>query len=167
MPKQNELDQVYIRMANMWGSLSKARRKKVGCLIVKDGGIISDGYNGTPSGFNNECEILESPSSSGGWDVDSLLSADNFNINKIITKPEVLHAETNAITKLAKSTQSSLGATMYITISPCVDCAKLIIQAGIERVVYKEVYRDLLGVELLEKAFIEVSALNYNYENKI
>ena len=131
-------------MASFWADLSKAKRKKVGCLIVKDGAIISDGYNGTPSGFNNDCEY-EDPKSFDG---------------DLITKPEVLHAESNAITKLAKSTQSSDGATMYITISPCVDCAKLIIQSGIKRVVYGEVYRNEDGINLLNKANIETKKYN-------
>jgi len=141
MPKQEDLDSAYLDMAEIWARLSKARRKQVGCLIVKNGAIISDGYNGTPRGFDNNCEI-EDPKS--------------FEHN-LITKPEVLHAESNAITKLAKSTQSSDGATMYITISPCVDCAKLIIQSGIKRVVYGELYRNEDGINLLRKAKINVS----------
>ena len=136
MPTQNNLDLTYIKMASIWAELSKAKRKKVGCLIVKDGAIIYDGYNGTPSGFDNTCEHTNS-----------------FN-GDLITKPEVLHAESNAITKLAKSTQSSNGSTMYITISPCVDCAKLIIQSGIKRVVYGKLYRDDEGIKLLNKANI-------------
>ena len=119
MPSQNQLDATYLKMAEVWSSLSKAKRKKVGCLIVKDGAIISDGYNGTPRGFDNNCEIM----------------VDEHDPSALITKPEVLHAESNAVTKLAKSTQSSDGATMYITISPCVECAKLIIQSGIKRVI--------------------------------
>jgi dCMP deaminase len=137
MPNKETLDSVYIQMANNWASLSKAERKKVGCLIVKDGMIISDGYNGTPSGFDNKCEDI-----------------DYF--NQLITRKEVLHAESNAITKLAKSTQSSKGATMYITASPCQDCAKLIIQAGISRVVYGDFYKNNLGIDLLKKAGIIV-----------
>lgn len=140
MPRQEDLDEAYLNMAEIWARLSKARRKQVGCLIVKDGAIISDGYNGTPRGFNNNCEI-EDPKSLRG---------------NLITKPEVLHAESNAITKLAKSTQSSDGATMYITISPCIDCAKLIIQSGIERVVYGKLYRNKDGINLLKKAGINV-----------
>jgi dCMP deaminase len=127
----------------MWSSLSRARRKKVGCLIVKEGTIIADGFNGTPTGFDNNCEIVDLKSATG----------------TLVTKPEVLHAETNAITKLAKSTQSSLGSTMYITISPCIDCAKLIIQSGIARVVYGELYRSSAGVNLLEDAQIVVNLL--------
>jgi dCMP deaminase len=141
MPRQEDLDSAYLDMAEIWARLSKARRKQVGCLIVKNGAIISDGYNGTPRGFDNNCEI-EDPKS--------------FEHN-LITKPEVLHAESNAITKLAKSTQSSDGATMYITISPCIDCAKLIIQSGIERVVYGELYINEDGINLLRKAGINVS----------
>ena len=140
MPSQIKLDKTYLDMAQVWSQLSKANRKKVGCLIVKNGSIISDGYNGTPSGFNNECEYNPDPNI----------------FHKIITKPEVLHAESNAITKLAKSTQSSEGATMYITIAPCLDCAKLIIQSGIKRVVYKDNYKNLDGVNLLKKAQIKI-----------
>lgn len=137
MPLQSSLDQTYIKMAQQWAQLSKANKKKVGCLIVKDGSIISDGYNGTPSGFDNQCE-----------DVDYF--------NQMVTREEVLHAESNAITKLAKSTQSSSGSTMYITASPCVDCAKLIIQSDIARVVYGEFYKNNFGIELLKKAGIIV-----------
>ena len=137
MASQKDLDSAYMDMAQRWGLLSTARRKKVGCLIVKGGTIISDGYNGTPKGFDNNCET------EGLGDT-------------LYTKPEVLHAESNAITKLAKSTQSSDGATMYITISPCVDCSKLIIQSGISRVVYGELYRDDEGIKLLKKANIQV-----------
>ena len=137
MPQQHDLDRTYLQMAEIWGDLSKAVRKKVGCLIVKEGAIVSDGYNGTPSGFNNNCETKG-------------LGATLY------TKPEVLHAESNAITKLAKSTQSSDGATMYITISPCMECSKLIIQSGIKRVVYKAFYKNDEGIKLLKKANIEV-----------
>ncbi len=139
MASQTELDHTYLRMAETWATLSKAQRKKVGCLIVKDGCIISDGFNGTPSGFDNSCEHRE----------------ELF----LVTKPEVLHAESNAITKLAKSTQSSIGATMYITINPCVECAKLIIQSGIKRVVYKNFYKDYHGVSLLEKSRIKIEKI--------
>lgn len=116
--KQLELDKRYIRMASIWAENSYCQRRKVGALIVKDKMIISDGYNGTPSGFENVCE-------------------DENNL----TKPYVLHAEANAITKIARSNNSSDGATMYVTASPCIECAKLIIQAGIKRVVYSEHYR--------------------------
>ncbi len=141
MASQSKLDEAYLNMSQVWAQLSKAVRQKVGCLIVKDGSIISDGYNGTPKGFDNVCEI----------EYDGNLT----------TKDEVLHAESNAITKLAKSTQSSSGATMYITISPCVDCAKLIIQSGISRVVYKNFYRSDEGIKLLKQAKIKVEQYEY------
>ena len=120
-------------MARVWATNSYCKRRQVGALIVKDRMIISDGYNGTPSGFENECEDEDNRS-----------------------KPYVLHAEANAITKVAKSNNSSEGATLYITASPCMDCAKLIIQAGIIRVVYADEYRIVDGIELLEKAGIEI-----------
>ena len=144
MADQNELDKTYLSMAQTWSKLSKAVRKKVGCLIVKDGAIISDGYNGTPKGFDNNCEFLPR----------------NPLDTELITKPEVLHAESNAITKLAKSTQSSAGATMYITISPCVECAKLIIQSEISRVVYGKLYKNEDGLNLLRQAKIKIIELN-------
>jgi len=136
MPNQLDLDITYLKMARVWGNLSKAKRKKVGCLIVKDGQIISDGYNGTPAGYSNECEFVN----------------ENFvprASNKLETKPEVLHAESNALMKLAKSTNSSKNSTIYLTMSPCFECAKLIIQAGVVRVVYSETYRNLEGVGFL------------------
>ena len=131
--KQSDWDKRYIRMACIWSENSYCQRRKVGALIVKDKMIISDGYNGTPSGFENVCE-------------------DDNNV----TKPYVLHAEANAITKIARSNNSSDGATMYVTASPCIECAKLIIQAGIKRVVYSEHYRLEDGIELLKRAGIEV-----------
>ena len=131
--KQQQFDLRYIQMARIWATNSYCKRRQVGALIVKDRMIISDGYNGTPSGFENECEDESGQS-----------------------KPYVLHAEANAITKVAKSNNSSQGATLYITDSPCMDCAKLIIQAGIERVVYGDEYRLTDGVKLLEKAGIEI-----------
>ena len=131
--KQAALDKRYIRMANIWAENSYCQRRQVGALIVKDKMIISDGYNGTPSGFENICE-------------------DETNQ----TKPYVLHAEANAITKIARSNNSSEGATMYVTASPCIECAKLIIQAGIKRVIYSEKYRLEDGIELLKRANIEV-----------
>ena len=139
MPKQLDLDKTYINMAKSWSNLSHAIRNKVGCLIVKNGTIISDGYNGTPRGFSNDCEVEKD--------------------KELVTKPEVLHAESNAITKLAKSTQSSSGSTLYTTASPCVECSKLIIQADISRVVYDELYRDDEGICLLKKAGIIVEQL--------
>lgn len=139
--KQHLLDNRYIRMATIWAENSYCVRRKVGALIVKDKMIISDGYNGTPSGFENVCE-----------------DEDN------ITKPYVLHAEANAITKVACSHNSSLGATMYVTTSPCIECAKLIIQAGIKRVVYSCQYHSLDGTDLLERAGIEVVFLDINQQ---
>lgn len=133
MKKQERFDKAYLRIANEWGKLSRCKRKKVGAIIVKDRMIISDGYNGTPSGFENECE-----------DCDG------------ITKWYVLHAEANAILKVASSTQSCKGATLYITLSPCRECSKLIHQAGIVRVVYQKAYKDYSGIRFLEKAGVEV-----------
>ena len=135
--KQYALDLRYLRMARIWAENSYCKRRQVGALVGKDKMIISDGYNGTPSGFENICE-------------------DDNNA----TKPYVLHAEANAITKLARSENNSDGATIYITASPCIECAKLIIQAGIKRVVYGEQYRLEDGIRLLEKAGIEVIYLN-------
>ena len=131
--KQYLLDQRYLKMAAIWAQNSYCKRRQVGALLVKDQMIISDGYNGTPSGFENNCEDEN---------------------NK--TKPYVLHAEANAITKVAKSGNSSEGATMYVTSSPCMECAKLIIQAGIKRVVFTDSYRLEDGIELLRRAKIEV-----------
>ena len=134
--KQQILDQRYLKMADIWAQNSYCKRRKVGALLVKDKMIISDGYNGTPSGFENECE-----------DED----------NK--TKTYVLHAEANAITKVAKSGNSSLGATLYVTSSPCIECSKLIIQAGIKRVVFTENYRLEDGINLLKRANIDVEQI--------
>ena len=133
MDKQTKFDQRYLEMARIWAKNSYCTRRQVGALVVKNNMIISDGYNGTPSGFENVCED------------------DNG-----ITKPYVLHAEANAITKLARSNNNSDGATIYITASPCIECAKLSIQSGIKRVVYGEKYRLMDGIELLERAGIEV-----------
>ena len=133
MNKQLLLDKRYMRMARIWAENSYCERRKVGALLVKNKMIISDGYNGTPSGFENNCE-------------------DENNTSK----PYVLHAEANAITKIARSHNSSDGATLYVTASPCMECSKLIIQAGIKRVVYGEMYRIMDGVELLQRAGIEV-----------
>lgn len=131
--KQYEVDKRYLRMALVWAENSYCVRRKVGALIVKDQMIISDGYNGTPSGFENVCE-------------------DENNV----TKPYVLHAEANAITKVAASSNSSKGATIYVTSAPCIECAKLIIQSGIRRVVYSEKYRVEDGCQLLQRAGISV-----------
>ena len=130
--KQDTIDRRYLRMARIWAENSYCKRRKVGAIIVKNSMIISDGFNGTPSGFENICEDEAG-----------------------ITKPYVLHAEANAITKVARSNNSSDGATLYITASPCMECAKLIIQAGIVRVVFNEVYRITDGIELLRRAGVE------------
>lgn len=137
--KKLKLDERYLRMAAIWAENSYCQRRKVGALIVRDKMIISDGYNGTPSGFENVCE-------------------DENNI----TKPYVLHAEANAITKVARSNNSSEGATLYVTSSPCIECAKLIIQAGIKRVVYSETYRIEDGINLLKRAKIDVEFVELN-----
>ncbi len=130
--KQLIVDKRYLRMTAIWAENSYCERRKVGALLVKDNAIISDGYNGTPAGFENVCE-----------DADG------------ITKPYVLHAEANAITKVARSNNSSQGSTLYITASPCMECAKLIIQAGIVRVVFHELYRITTGIDLLKRAGVE------------
>lgn len=132
--KQRKYDTAYLRMATEWGKLSYCKRKQVGAIIVKDRMIISDGYNGTPTGFENSCEDDE------GY-----------------TKWYVLHAEANAISKVASSTQSCEGSTLYITLSPCKECSKLIHQSGIKRVVYQKAYKDDSGIQFLEKAGVLVS----------
>ena len=134
--KQRLLDLRYLRMAAIWAENSYCQRRKVGALVVKDKMIISDGYNGTPSGFENVCEDAHG-----------------------VTHPYVLHAEANAITKLARSGNNSDQATLYVTASPCIECAKLIIQAGIRRVVYAEQYRLTDGIDLLRRAGVEVEHL--------
>lgn len=161
--KQFEKDCRYLRMARVWAENSYAIRLKVGALIVsKEGNIISDGYNGTPSGFENVCEVASDkqyepfPHLSDELKRDCLKKQLALGNIKLITKPYVLHAEANAITKLARSTQSSNGATLYVTDMPCIECSKLIIQAGIRRVVYERPYRIEDGVKLLERAGIEV-----------
>lgn len=136
MSKKNKYDKAYLRIAKEWSKLSYCKRKQVGAIIVRDRMIISDGYNGTPSGFENCCE-----------DEDGL------------TKWYVLHAEANAISKVARSTQSCEGATLYITLSPCKDCSKLIHQSGIKRVVYHEEYKDCSGIDFLRKAGVEVDLI--------
>lgn len=139
--KQLKYDKAYLKMAREWGKLSYCKRKQVGALIVKERMIISDGFNGTPSGFDNCCE-----------DGDGK------------TKWEVLHAEANAILKVAASTQSTEGATLYITLSPCKDCSKLIHQSGIKRVVYANAYKDSSGISFLEKAGVVVNHIPYDDE---
>jgi dCMP deaminase len=135
--KDKKFDKSYLKMAHIWAQNSYCERRKVGALIVKNRMIISDGYNGTPAGFENICEDENGS-----------------------TKPYVLHAEANAITKVAKSGNSSEGATLYVTDSPCIECAKLIIQSGIKRVVYHRKYRITDGLDLLKRAGVEVEELN-------
>ena len=132
----NKFDDKYMEMASVWATNSYCKRRQVGALLVKDRMIISDGYNGTPSGFENICEDENG-----------------------VTKPYVLHAEANAISKIAKSGNSALDATLYVTASPCLECAKLIIQSGIRRVVYRDEYRLTDGIDLLRRAGIEVEKL--------
>ncbi len=139
LDKQYVLDERYLRMASIWAENSYCRRRQVGAIIVKENMIISDGFNGTPSGFENVCE-----DESG------------------MTKSYVLHAEANAITKVARSSNSSDGATLYVTTSPCIECSKLIIQAGIKRVVYNELYRMHDGLDLLERAGVECVRIDMN-----
>lgn len=142
-PEKNKvLDSRYLRMARIWSENSYCRRRKVGALIVKDKMIISDGYNGTPSGFPNVCEDGED-----------------------VTFPYVLHAEANAVTKVARSNNSSEGSTLYVTASPCMECAKLIIQSGIRKVVFSELYRITDGIDLLQRAGIEVVHLPLDDED--
>ncbi len=143
LSKQELLDRRYMRMARIWAENSYCQRRKVGALLVKNQMIISDGYNGTPSGFENCCE-------------------DENNVSKAY----VLHAEANAITKVARSGNSSDGATLYVTASPCIECAKLIIQSGIRRVVYGEEYRIMDGVNLLRRAGVEVEFIDLDAENE-
>ena len=137
----NKFDDKYLRMARIWASNSYCKRRQVGALIVKDNMIIYDGYNGTPAGFENVCEDENG-----------------------VTKPYVLHAEANAITKVARSGNSAEGATLYVTASPCMECSKLIIQSGISRVVYSEAYRLDDGIKLLERAGVEVEKIDVSDE---
>lgn len=141
--KQRQFDKHYLEMAQVWAKNSYCKRKQVGALIVKDRMIISDGYNGTPEGFENECED------------------EHFE-----TKPYVLHAEANAITKVAKSGNNSCGATLYVTTSPCIECAKLIIQSGIKRVVYLNEYSKKDGIHLLQRAGVEIVHFKFDESEK-
>tara|TARA_B100001996_G_scaffold380943_1_gene369393 strand:- start:137 stop:568 length:432 start_codon:yes stop_codon:yes gene_type:complete len=143
LDKAKKYDIAYLKMAETWGKLSYCKRRQVGAIIVKNRMIISDGYNGTPTGFENVCE-----------------DEDNY------TKWYVLHAEANAILKVASSTQSCDGATLYVTLSPCRECSKLIHQSGISRVVYSEAYKDLSGVEFLKKAGVTVNQISLKQLNK-
>lgn len=139
--KQLRYDKAYLRMATTWSELSHCRRKQVGALIVKDGMIISDGYNGTPSGFDNCCEDINGE-----------------------THWYVLHAEANAILKVAKSTHNCQDATLYMTLSPCKDCSKLVIQSGIKRIVFIQAYKDQSGVEKLKEAGVEIVQIEDPFE---
>ncbi len=141
--KQLRYDKAYLRMAKTWSELSFCERKKVGAIIVKDGMIISDGFNGTPTGFDNCCEDEEG------------------NTNWF-----VLHAEANAILKVAKSTQDCKGSTLYLTLSPCKDCSKLVVQAGIERVVFIDEYKDTRGIDFLEEAGVKIDHINNPFESE-
>lgn len=134
--KQERYDRAYLKMATEWAKLSHCQRKQVGALIVREGMIISDGYNGTPSGFENHCE------DEAGY-----------------TKWYVLHAEANAITKVARSTNNATGSTLYLTLSPCRECSKLIHQAGIKRLVYKDAYKDTTGIDFLKEAGVAITHL--------
>jgi len=138
--KSLSMDMIYLRMAKTWGENSYSKRMQVGCLMVKDKSIISDGYNGSPSGFPNVCED-----------------------ESMVTLPYVLHAEANAITKLAKSTQSSEGATLYVTLSPCFECSKLIIQSGIKRLVFSDLYRKTDSIPFLLEAGVEIIRIKNPY----
>ena len=165
--KAFELDKRYLRMARIWSENSYAIRRKVGALVVKDRMIISDGYNGTPSGFENVCEDVEC-----SWlykcfkaampidEVKSVEHCKDCTYSKLVTKPYVLHAEANAISKLAKSLNNSEGATLYVTDEPCLECSKMIIQAGIKRVVFWRDYHSHDGVQLLLKAGIKIDQIS-------
>lgn len=165
--KQNKYDQLYMRIAFEVANMSYAKRSKVGAVIVRDGCILSMGWNGMPYGWNNVCEhtnpIKCQHCSKSGLDIKlctnnncGYSSFEDTELFELKTKKEVLHAEANAITKLAKSTEHSMGATLYTTYSPCIECTKLILQSGISQVVYLKEYRDDYGKEMLEKANIQI-----------
>jgi dCMP deaminase len=159
------IELTYMQTAYQFAKLSYAKRRKVGCVIVKDKQLISFGYNGMPHGFDNQCEEIETiyyenPDTALELIEDHGYSCDSGCCTRDRTRREVLHAESNAIMKVAKSTMSCEGAELYTTTCPCFDCSKLIIQAGISKVYYSEEYRDMSGVELLKKANIEVEYLN-------
>jgi dCMP deaminase len=141
--KQKRYDKAYLRMAHTWAELSHCSRKKVGAIIVKDGMIISDGYNGTPAGFDNCCENTDGE-----------------------THWYVLHAEANAILKVAKSTNNCINSTLYLTLSPCKDCSKLILQAGIKRVVFMNIYKDSTGVDFLKNAGLEITQIENPFDER-
>jgi len=168
---------LYMDWADRTAQLSHAKRLQVGAVIVKDDSVISYGYNGMPAGWDNDCENIEW-CSAGGWlsaeEIEedwpyegTYLDADGNEMQgryRLKTKPEVLHAESNSLAKLAKSNNSGMGASMFITHAPCLDCAKLIYQSGISSVLYRNAYRDTAGVEFLEKSGIEVKQIKENYE---
>jgi dCMP deaminase len=169
---KDKLVNAYMDVASRFAELSHARRLHVGAIVVKDDRIISIGYNGMPAGWDNDCENVEWCSAGGwlsaeeieeGWPYEgTYLDADGNEMQgryRLKTKPEVLHAETNAIAKLAKSNESGLGATMFITHAPCLDCAKLIYQSGISSVLYRNAYRDTNGITFLEHSGIEVKQI--------
>lgn len=171
MDKQFELDKRYLRMARIWSENSYAIRRQVGALVVKDRMIISDGYNGTPAGFENVCEDMtcEALSLSAKCyktarpiveSIDLMKRCKECKYAKLKTKPYVLHAEANAISKLAKSLNNSEGATLYVTDEPCLDCAKMIIQAGIKRVVFWREYHSHEGTQLLLRAKIQIDQIS-------
>lgn len=170
MAKQFDLDKAYMECAFAMAKLSYAKRKKVGAILVSpNGGIIAEGVNGTYAGADNNCEFIYAHRSDSPFIEDAQAyfcaecksyTTDLQSICKMVTKPDVIHAESNCIMKIAKSTNSSLGSTMYITCSPCFECSKLIIQAGVRRIVYAEQYRIIDGLDLLKKANIEVCYLN-------
>ena len=163
--KQTAFDKRYLRMAHIWAENSYALRLQVGCLMVKNKMIISDGYNGMPSGFPNCCEYVIAPDGTTR-EFDTPRGCQHYVMNhngsRLVSKPEVLHAEANAITKIAKSGNNAEGATIYVTDAPCLNCAKLIIQAGISRVVYDRSYRDTSGIDLLRQAGIKVEQIHVN-----
>lgn len=161
MDKQLKLDTAFINIASEISKLSYCTRAKVGALIVKSGNIISFGYNGTPSGMDNCCEEKKYANGPGGWLDEETIRAmwpyedEDGNLYKLVTKKETIHAESNAIIKAARSGLPTDGSTLYLTMSPCVDCSKLILQSGIKRVVYLTPYKDLSGVDFLRN-FIEI-----------
>ena len=170
---KDKFKQAYMKTAETFAELSHARRLHVGAIVVKDDRIISIGYNGMPSGWNNDCEDKVWDTGAGGWispeEFDAMYPYTEYNEEAeeeyrygLKTKPEVLHAETNAISKLAKSTESGDGAAMFITHSPCLDCAKLIYQSGINHVFYRNSYRNNDGIVFLEKSGVKVEKLDIN-----
>ena len=169
MDKQFELDKRYLRMARIWSENSYAIRRQVGALVVKDRMIISDGYNGTPVGFENVCETVEcscqyrygcAKTAIPIAEVKSVEHCKDCSYSKLVTKPYVLHAEANALSKLARSGNNSEGATLYVTDEPCLDCAKMIIQAGIKRVVFWREYHTHEGTQLLLRAKIQIDQIS-------